>query len=120
MFLSTDNEACLAWLADALRRPRPEGRTKTVGYLEAVLEEVVFEAKMNPRPLPFSASFKVPSLPAARRRQSEDGAQRRRLETEPHYELAGRGPTRLRPSLCAYPHGQIVVALATLSRGAAL
>jgi len=50
MFLSTDNEASLAWLTDALRRPRPEGRTKTVSYLEAVLEEVVFEAKMDPRP----------------------------------------------------------------------
>ena len=46
MFLSTDNEASLAWLTEALRRPRQEGRTKTVGYLEAVLEEVVFEAKM--------------------------------------------------------------------------
>ena len=49
MFLSTDKEATLAWLTDALRRPRPEGRTKTVGYLEAVLEEVVFEMKMAPR-----------------------------------------------------------------------
>jgi hypothetical protein len=49
MFLSTDNEACLGWLADALRRPRSEGRTKTTGYLEAVLEEVVFELKMAPR-----------------------------------------------------------------------
>src|SRR5918993_162591 len=55
IFLSTDNEASLAWLADALRRPRPGGRTKTVGYLEAVLEEVVFEAMMAPiahRPAP--------------------------------------------------------------------
>ena len=50
MFLSTDNKATLAWVAHALRQPRPEGRTKTVGYLEAVLEEVVFEAKMAPRP----------------------------------------------------------------------
>jgi hypothetical protein len=49
MFLSTDNEVSRAWLADALRRPRPEGRTKTVGYLEAVLEEVDFEMKMAPR-----------------------------------------------------------------------
>jgi hypothetical protein len=55
MFLSIDNEVCLdnevcrAWLADALRRPRPEGRTKTVGYLEAILEEVDFEMKMAPR-----------------------------------------------------------------------
>ena len=50
MFLSKDNKACLAWLTEALRRPRPEGQTKTVGYLEAVLEEVVFEAKMDSWP----------------------------------------------------------------------
>jgi hypothetical protein len=49
-FLSTDNKASLAWLAEALRRPRPEDRTKTVGYLEAVLEEVLLEVKMAPRP----------------------------------------------------------------------
>jgi hypothetical protein len=48
MFLSIDNEACLGWLADALRRPRSEGRTKTTGYLEAVLEEVEFETKTTP------------------------------------------------------------------------
>ncbi len=47
--MSTDNELCLAWLADALRRPRPEARTKVVGYLEAVLEEVAFEMKATPR-----------------------------------------------------------------------
>jgi hypothetical protein len=46
-FLSMDNEVCLAWLA-ALQQLRPEGRTKVVGYLEAVLEEVVFETKMLP------------------------------------------------------------------------
>jgi hypothetical protein len=45
-FLSIDNEVYLAWLADALQQLRQEGRTKAVGYLEAVLEEVVFEAKM--------------------------------------------------------------------------
>jgi len=55
MLLSIDNEVCLdnevsrAWLADALRRPRPEGRTKMVGYLEAVLKEVDFEMKTAPR-----------------------------------------------------------------------
>jgi hypothetical protein len=49
MFLRIDNEVCRAWLADALRRPRPECPTKTTGYLEAVLEEVVFEMKMAPR-----------------------------------------------------------------------
>ena len=47
--LSKDNEACLAWLEDALQQLRPEGRAKAVGYLEAVFEEVVFEMKMAPR-----------------------------------------------------------------------
>jgi hypothetical protein len=47
-FLSTDNEACLVWLEDALRRLRAEGQTKMVGYLEAVSDEVVFELKVGP------------------------------------------------------------------------
>ena len=60
MFLSIDNEVCLdnevcrVWLTDALRRPRPEGRTKSLGYLEAVLKEVDFEMKMAPRLAPWS------------------------------------------------------------------
>jgi hypothetical protein len=41
-----NNEVCLVWLAGALQQLRREGRTKVVGYSEAVLEEVVFEAKM--------------------------------------------------------------------------
>jgi hypothetical protein len=44
--LGEDNEACLAWLAEVLQQLRSEGRTKAVGYLEAVLEEVVFETKL--------------------------------------------------------------------------
>jgi hypothetical protein len=48
-FLSMDNEVCLAWVAGALQQLHQEGRTKVVGYLEAVLEEVVFEAKMPPK-----------------------------------------------------------------------
>jgi len=48
-FLSMDNEVCLAWVADALLQLRQEGRTKAVGYLEAVLEEVVFEGKIAPK-----------------------------------------------------------------------
>ena len=40
-----DNEICLAWLVDALQQLRQEGRTKAVGYLEAVQEEVVFESR---------------------------------------------------------------------------
>ena len=47
--MSLDNEVCLAWLEGALRRLRPEGQTKAVGYLEAVLEEVVFEMKVAPQ-----------------------------------------------------------------------
>ena len=46
--MSTDNEACLAWLEDALRRLRAEGQTKMVGYLEAVSDEVVFKLKVGP------------------------------------------------------------------------
>ena len=46
--MSTDNAVCLAWLAESLRELRPEGQEKVVGYLEAVLEEVVFETKMVP------------------------------------------------------------------------
>ena len=48
--LSTDNEVCFQWLEGALQRLRPEGQKKVVGYLEAVLEEIVFETKMPPRP----------------------------------------------------------------------
>jgi len=44
-FLSMENEVCLAWLAYALQQLRQEGRTKAVGYLEAVLEEVIFESR---------------------------------------------------------------------------
>ena len=43
--MSTDNEVCLAWLAEALRQLRPEGRSKVVGYLEAVSDEVLFETR---------------------------------------------------------------------------
>jgi hypothetical protein len=50
--LSTHNDVCLAWLADTLRQLRQEGRTKAVGYLEVVLEEVVFEMKMSSKSEP--------------------------------------------------------------------
>ena len=43
--MSMENEVCLAWLAYALQQLRQEGRTKAVGYLEAVLEEVVLESR---------------------------------------------------------------------------
>jgi len=47
--LSTDNEVCLEWLAQALQQLRSEGQTKVVSYLEVVSEEVVFEMKVLPR-----------------------------------------------------------------------
>jgi hypothetical protein len=49
-FLGTDNEVCLLWLEGALQQLHPEGQKKVVGYLEAVLEEIVFETKMSTRP----------------------------------------------------------------------
>jgi hypothetical protein len=49
MSLSTDNEVCLAWLAEALQQLGLEGQEKVVGYLEAVSEEVLFETKVAPR-----------------------------------------------------------------------
>ena len=50
--LSPDNEACLAWLADAVERVRLEGQMKVAGYLEAVLEEIAFEIDATPRSRP--------------------------------------------------------------------
>jgi hypothetical protein len=46
-------------LADALRQLRPEGQEKVVGYLEAVLEEVVFETKMVPGAYPRSLAYRL-------------------------------------------------------------
>jgi hypothetical protein len=46
--LSTNNEVCLEWLAGALQQVGLEGQTKVEGYLEAVLEEVVFEMVVAP------------------------------------------------------------------------
>jgi hypothetical protein len=47
--VSLDNEVCLAWLEGALQQLRPEGQTKAVSYLEAVLEEVIFEMEIAPK-----------------------------------------------------------------------
>ena len=55
--MSRENEVCLAWLAEALQRLRPEGQEKVVGYLEAVLEEIVFETKMVPGAYPRSVTY---------------------------------------------------------------
>ena len=50
--MSTHNEVCFRWLVDALQQLLQEGRTKAVGYLEAVLEEVEFETKMSAKSQP--------------------------------------------------------------------
>ena len=55
--MSKDSEVCLAWLTRALRQLRPEGRTKAADYLEAVLEEVVFETKQVPGAYPRSLAY---------------------------------------------------------------
>ena len=47
--MSLDNEVCLAWLAEALQRLHQEGQEKAVGYLQEVLEEVLFETKVVPK-----------------------------------------------------------------------
>jgi hypothetical protein len=45
MFLDADNDVCFDWLVDALQRACVQGQAKVVGYLEEVLEEVIFEMK---------------------------------------------------------------------------
>ena len=47
--MSKNNEVCVAWLEDALQQLHQEEQTHAVTYLEAVLEEVVFETKIAPR-----------------------------------------------------------------------
>ncbi len=41
--------ATSAWLMSALEQARREGQSKTVGYLEAVLDDVEFEMEMAAR-----------------------------------------------------------------------
>ena len=58
MSLSTDTEVlCLTWLAEALQQLSLEGQEKAVGYLEAVLEEVLFETKVVPRAYPRGLTY---------------------------------------------------------------
>ncbi len=45
-----DNETvALAWLMGALEQARTQGQTKLVGYLEEVVEDVVFEMESAAR-----------------------------------------------------------------------
>lgn len=48
--LGVDNEtAALAWLIGALEQARARSQTKLVGYLEVILEDVVFEMESAAR-----------------------------------------------------------------------
>ena len=47
--VGTTEAATLAWLVSALEHARTRGQTKVVGYLEEVVDDVVFELKMKVR-----------------------------------------------------------------------
>jgi hypothetical protein len=47
LVVSTDNEAMLAWLDGALRQAFTQGKMVLVAYLEAVMEEVLFEMEIS-------------------------------------------------------------------------
>jgi hypothetical protein len=57
--VSVDNEICIAWLERALKRLRSEGQEKVEGYLEAVLEEVLFETKVHTRGAPRVVTYRT-------------------------------------------------------------
>ena len=43
-----NNEACLTWLEDALNQAFEQGSPELWAYLEAVMDEVVFEMEAEP------------------------------------------------------------------------
>ena len=50
LMLGVDNETtALAWLVGALEQARAQSQTKLVGYLEVILEDVVFEMESAAR-----------------------------------------------------------------------
>ncbi len=49
MTLSVDNEAGLAWLEDALAYAFAHSRPELWTYLEAVMDDVVFEMELEAR-----------------------------------------------------------------------
>ncbi len=50
-----DESVSLVWLEDALKHAHANGQTKTLAYLEWVMEDVVFELEMT-------ATRKAPSV----------------------------------------------------------
>jgi hypothetical protein len=58
--LGVDNEAAaLAWLVGALDQARAQSQTKLVGYLEVILEDVVFEMESAARSRGISSSTRL-------------------------------------------------------------
>jgi hypothetical protein len=51
--------ATLAWLVSGLEHARARGQTKLVGYLEAVVEDVVFEVEAAARRLGYPARLRA-------------------------------------------------------------
>lgn len=51
---TTMETAVLAWLVGALEHARMRSQTKLVSYLEAVLDDVVFEVEMAARRAPLA------------------------------------------------------------------
>lgn len=50
LLVSTETDkSTLLWLMNALERTRTQDRTKLAGYLEAVLEDVIFEVESASR-----------------------------------------------------------------------
>ena len=68
--MSVDNEICIAWFERELQQLRQQGQEKVVGYLEAVLEEVLFETKVHTRGAPRTVTYR--KLPHGR--PLDDGA----------------------------------------------
>jgi hypothetical protein len=44
-----DNDACMSWLGDALEHAYARGRLVLLAYLEAVMEDEVFEVEWSSR-----------------------------------------------------------------------
>ena len=57
--MSQETESCLAWLERSLQGLRSEGREKIVGYLQAVLEEALFETEVDTKDAPRVATYRT-------------------------------------------------------------
>ena len=49
MIISVDNEAGVAWLDDALAYAFAQGKPELWAYLEAVMDDVLFELELETR-----------------------------------------------------------------------